>query len=46
MKLNITINAIITAAGMGVAQEFGLEIVSALVSPEKAGEIRETIQSL
>lgn len=37
---------IITVAGMGVAQEFGLEIVSALVSPEKAGEIREAIQSL
>ncbi len=37
---------IITAAGMGVAQEFGLEIVSALVSPAKAGELRETIQSL
>ena len=37
---------VITAAGMGVAQEFGLEIVSALVSPEKAGEIRAAIQSL
>ena len=37
---------IITAAGMGVAQEFGLEIVSALVSPEKAGEIRAAIQAL
>ena len=37
---------IITAAGMGVAQEFGLEMISALVSPEKAGEIREAIQSL
>ena len=37
---------IITAAGMGVAQEFGFEIISALVSPEKAGEIREAIQSL
>ena len=36
----------ITAAGMGVAQEFGLEMVSVLVSPEKAGEIREAIQSL
>jgi hypothetical protein len=29
-----------------VAQEFGFEIISALVSPEKAGEIREAIQSL
>lgn len=37
---------VITAAGMGVAQEFGFEIISALVSPEKAGEIREAIQSL
>jgi 4-methyl-5(b-hydroxyethyl)-thiazole monophosphate biosynthesis len=37
---------IITAAGMGVAQEFGLEMISALVSPEKAGEIRSAIQSL
>ena len=37
---------IITAAGMGVAQEFGFEIISALVSPEQAGEIREAIRSL
>ena len=37
---------VITAAGMGVAQEFGLEIISALVSPEKAGEIRSAIQSM
>lgn len=37
---------VITAAGMGVAQEFGLEMISALVSPEKAGEIRTAIQSL
>ena len=37
---------VITAAGMGVAQEFGLEIISALLSPEKAGEIRASIQSL
>ena len=37
---------IITAAGMGVAQEFGLEIISAMVSPEKAGEIRAAIQSM
>ena len=36
---------VITAAGMGVAQEFGLEIVSALLSPARAGEIREAIQS-
>lgn len=37
---------VITAAGMGVAQQFGLELVSALVSPEKAAEIRSAIQSL
>jgi len=37
---------VITAAGMGVAQEFGLEMISVLVSPEKAGEIRAAIQSL
>ena len=37
---------IITAAGMGVAQEIGYEIISALVSPEKAGEIREAIRSM
>ena len=37
---------VITAAGMGVAQEFGLEIISAMVSPEKAGEIRSAIQSM
>ena len=36
---------VITAAGMGVAQEFGLEIISALLSPEKAGEIRSVIQA-
>ena len=37
---------VITAAGMGVAQEFGLEMVSALVSPRVAGELRAAIQSL
>ena len=37
---------IITAAGMGVAMEFGLEIISTLVSPEKAAEIRSAIQCL
>ncbi len=36
----------VTAAGMGVAQEFGLELVSLLISPEKAGELRASIQSL
>ena len=38
--------SIITAAGMGVALEFGLEIISVLVSPEKAAEIRAAIQCL
>lgn len=37
---------VITAAGMGVAQQFGLELVSALVSPAKAVELRAAIQSL
>ena len=37
---------VITAAGMGVAAEFGLELVAALVSPEVSGEIRSAIQSL
>lgn len=37
---------VITAVGMGVAQQFGLELVSALVSPAKAGELRAAIQSL
>ena len=35
----------ITARGAGVATEFGLEIVSALVSAEKSAEIKATIQS-
>ncbi len=36
---------IITARGMGVAQQFGLELVAALTSPEKAEEIRRAIQT-
>ena len=36
---------IITAKGAGVATEFGLEIVSCLVSKEKSDEIKDTIQS-
>ncbi len=36
----------VTAAGMGVAQEFGLELVSLLLSPAAASEIRTAIQSL
>ena len=35
----------VTAAGMGVAQEFGLELVSLLVSPRVAGELRAAIQT-
>lgn len=35
----------ITAAGMGVAMEFGLEIISVLKSPETAGAIRAAIQA-
>lgn len=34
---------IITAAGMGVALEFGLALVSALCSPEKANELRHAV---
>lgn len=36
---------IITAVGMGAAQAFGLELVSVLTSPEKAGEIQNAIQA-
>ncbi len=36
---------IITAEGMGVALEFSLELVSALLSPETAGEIRTAIRA-
>ena len=34
---------VITAAGMGVALEFGLELVSVLVSEEKARELRHAV---
>lgn len=37
---------IITAKGMGVATEFGLEIVAAFTSFEKAESIRKAIQSV
>ena len=37
---------VITAAGMGVAQEFGLEIIRALCSDQKASAIRDAIQAL
>ncbi len=36
----------VTAAGMGVAREFGLELVSLLVSPDKAGELCAAIQAI
>ncbi len=36
----------ITAAGMGVAIPFGLELVSVLCSPERAGELMAAIQCL
>ena len=36
---------IITAAGMGVALEFGLELVSVLAGPETAGNIKDAIQA-
>ena len=35
----------VTAKGMGVAQEFGLELISLLVSPKVAGDIRAAIQT-
>lgn len=37
---------IITARGVGVAMEFGLELVSVLASPEEAAAIRAAIQAL
>ena len=36
---------VITAKGMGVALQFGLELVSALVSPEKAAELKASVQA-
>ena len=35
---------ILTARDMGVSTQFGLELISALVSPEKAAEIKASIQ--
>ena len=35
----------VTARGMGVAQEFGLELVSLLVSPKTADDLRAAIQT-
>lgn len=34
----------LTGRGMGVATQFGLALVEALASPEKASEIRASIQ--
>ncbi len=42
---NTPVRRCITAAGMGVAMEFGLEIVSVLTSPALAGEIRASVQA-
>lgn len=39
----VTDGKIITARGMGVALEFGLALVSALCSPEKAEELRRAV---
>lgn len=36
---------IITATGMGVAMEFGLELISVLAGPETAGRIKESIRA-
>ncbi len=36
----------VTAVGMGVAQAFGLELVSLLRSPETAGKLQASIQAL
>ncbi len=36
---------IITATGMGVALEFGLELISVLKDPETAGKIKEAIRA-
>lgn len=36
---------VITARGVGVAMEFGLELVSVLASPEEAGAIHAAIQA-
>ena len=40
----VTDGNIITAKGAGVAHDFGLALVAALVSKEKADELREVIQ--
>ncbi len=42
-KKVVTHGKTITAAGMGVALEFGLALVSALVSPEKADQLRHAV---
>lgn len=36
---------VITATGMGVALEFGLELISVLKDPETAGKIREAVRA-
>ena len=44
-KSVVTDGKIITGKGMGVALEFGLALVSALVSEEKANELRAAVQA-
>ncbi len=44
-KSVVTDGKIITAKGMGVALEFGLALVSVLVSKEKADELRAAVQA-
>lgn len=41
----VTDGRYITAKGMGVALEFGLALVSVLVSPEKSDELRSAVQA-
>lgn len=41
----VTDGRFITAKGMGVALEFGLALISALISPDKANEIRSAVQA-
>ncbi len=43
-SLVVTDDRVVTAKGAGAATEFGLALVSLLVSPEKARELREGIQ--
>ncbi len=44
-KKVVTDGKMITAKGMGVALEFGLEIIKALISGEKAEQIKASVQA-